>query len=674
MVPNTALGILLSGLVLVLDGGGQLSRGKRLLLPLAAGIVSLIGLVTLTQYMLGRDIGMNGLLFPNAVMQFAPARMAIMSAAAFTLLGGAFLLWRHPRGFAVGQYLVLAAGLLCLFNAIGYVYGIRSFYRLAFVAGSTAMAIHASLTFVILCAGALLSRPDWGLMSTITSPSPGGVMARRLLPAALLTPVAVGWVQWQGQERGLYDAPFGLALFTAASIVIFTFLIWRSGQELNRLDAERARAEGNMRQLADSMPQMVWAATPEGNLDYYNQRWYEYTGMNFEMTKDWGWKPVLHPDDLENTMQVWTGALRSSQSFEMEYRVRRASDGVYRWHLGQARPIRNSEGDVERWFGTCTDVEDYKHAEAEIRILNENLEERVRDRTAQLEQAGRRLAQANEELNSSSLKLEQSNRELQDFAAVASHDLQEPLRKVQAFGERLKTVCGEALDAQGRDYLDRMLNASQRMQTLIQDLLRFARVTSQAHPFSPVDLAQVAREVLSDLEVRISETNARVEVGYLPSIQADAMQMRQLLQNLIGNALKFRQIGTPPVIRVYAEEASVQPDADGMFRLVVQDNGIGFEEKYLDRIFTVFQRLHGRAEYEGTGVGLAICRKIAQRHGGEITATSSPGQGACFRVALPLAGTGAPARFPGAGAQISLSNLNAAVGLNSSRAADTEYL
>ena len=271
-------------------------------------------------------------------------------------------------------------------------------------------------------------------------------------------------------------------------------------------------------------------------------------------------------------------------------------------------------------------------------------------------------------------KLEQSNRELQDFAAVASHDLQEPLRKVQAFGERLKTVCGEALDAQGRDYLDRMLNASQRMQTLIQDLLRFARVTSQAHPFSPVDLAQVAREVLSDLEVRISETNARVEVGYLPSIQADAMQMRQLLQNLIGNALKFRQIGTPPVIRVYAEEASVQPDADGMFRLVVQDNGIGFEEKYLDRIFTVFQRLHGRAEYEGTGVGLAICRKIAQRHGGEITATSSPGQGACFRVALPLAGTGAPARFPGAGAQISLSNLNAAVGLNSSRAADTEYL
>ena len=141
-------------------------------------------------------------------------------------------------------------------------------------------------------------------------------MARRLLPAALLTPVAVGWVQWQGQERGLYDAPFGLALFTAASIVIFTFLIWRSGQELNRLDAERARAEGNMRQLARlHAANGLGSHAGAGNLDYYNQRWYEYTGMNFEMTKDWGWKPVLHPDDLENTMQVWTGALRSSQSF-----------------------------------------------------------------------------------------------------------------------------------------------------------------------------------------------------------------------------------------------------------------------------------------------------------------------------------------------------------------------
>jgi light-regulated signal transduction histidine kinase (bacteriophytochrome) len=257
-------------------------------------------------------------------------------------------------------------------------------------------------------------------------------------------------------------------------------------------------------------------------------------------------------------------------------------------------------------------------------------------RTAELAHAADRLAKANEELTSSSLRLEQSNRELRDFASVASHDLQEPLRKVQVFGDRLRTLCSEVLEVQGRDYLNRMLNATGRMQTLIQDLLKIARITSQAHPFSRVDLAQVAREVLSDLEVRISETNARVEVGHLPTIQADGLQIRQLLQNLIGNALKFHQKGIPPVIKVYAEKAGIHEGANGMFLLVVEDNGIGFDEKYLDRIFTVFQRLHGRAEYEGTGVGLAICRKIVQRHGGDITARSTPGHGASFLVALPL--------------------------------------
>ncbi len=243
-----------------------------------------------------------------------------------------------------------------------------------------------------------------------------------------------------------------------------------------------------------------------------------------------------------------------------------------------------------------------------------------------------------EKLQGTQRKLEQSSRELQDFTSVASHDLQEPLRKVQAFGDRLKTHCQTGLDEQGRDCLDRMLNATKRMQSLIQDLLSFAQITSQAHPFLPVDLARVTREVLSDLEVRIAETNARVDVGDLPAIEADAVQMRQLLQNLIGNALKFHQEGKPPVIRIFAEKPDGVETPDSVIHLVVADEGIGFEEKYLDRIFAVFQRLHGRTEYEGTGVGLAICRKIAHRHGGNITATSTLGQGASFRVTLPLRG------------------------------------
>lgn len=256
---------------------------------------------------------------------------------------------------------------------------------------------------------------------------------------------------------------------------------------------------------------------------------------------------------------------------------------------------------------------------------------------------------AEEKLRQFAARLQQNNRELQDFAYVASHDLQEPLRKVRAFGDRLKTKCADAFTEEGRDYLGRMLNAAQRMQVLIEDLLAFSRVTTKAQPFVPVDLNHIARDVISDLEVRIEQVQGRVEVGALPTIDADPTQMRQLVQNLIGNALKFHRSDETPVVKIYARgsgaagpmtEEPGEPTplcAPGrFFELCVEDNGIGFDEKYLDRIFTVFQRLHGRGEYEGTGVGLAICRKIALRHNGDITARSQPGKGSTFRVSLPI--------------------------------------
>jgi two-component system sensor kinase FixL len=236
-------------------------------------------------------------------------------------------------------------------------------------------------------------------------------------------------------------------------------------------------------------------------------------------------------------------------------------------------------------------------------------------------------------------RLEQSNRELEQFASVASHDLQEPLRKIQAFGDRLQGRFGAALGEQGREYVERMQSSAARMRTLINDLLTYSRVTSKAQPFAPVDLNAVAREVVSDLEGRLQQTGGRVELGPLPVVEADPLQMRQLLQNLIGNGLKFHRPGEPPVVRV---EGRLLPDplanGDGgaaLAEVTVCDNGIGFEEEYRERIFQVFQRLHGRQQYEGTGMGLAICRKIVERHGGRITAHGRPGKGATFIVTLP---------------------------------------
>jgi PAS domain S-box-containing protein len=231
-------------------------------------------------------------------------------------------------------------------------------------------------------------------------------------------------------------------------------------------------------------------------------------------------------------------------------------------------------------------------------------------------------------------KLARSNAELEQFAYVASHDLQEPLRKIQAFGDRLKTKYEAGLGPEGLDYLTRMQNAASRMQTLIQDLLSLSRVASNSKPFTSVDLGDVVRTVVSDLEMRIQDAGANVAIGELPVVFGDRGQMAQLFQNLIGNGIKFRKPDVSPVVKIESEPHTLATGAPG-WQIIVEDNGIGFDEKYRDRIFQIFQRLHGRNEYEGTGIGLAICRKIVDRHGGALTANSSPGAGARFVIALP---------------------------------------
>jgi len=249
---------------------------------------------------------------------------------------------------------------------------------------------------------------------------------------------------------------------------------------------------------------------------------------------------------------------------------------------------------------------------------------------------------AEEDLARKADELARSNAELEQFAFVASHDLQEPLRKIQAFGDRVKTKCEKIDLGEAGDYLSRMQNAAARMQTLINDLLAFSRVIRSSQPFVPVDLGAVTREVLNDLEVRIEKSGGRVDVGELPTISGDPTQMRQLMQNLLSNALKFQPAGERPVVTISsrilpdsAGETAAVPNANPFWEICVQDNGIGFDEKHLEKIFAVFQRLHGRTEYEGTGIGLAVCRRIVDRHGGAITARSQPGKGATFVFTVP---------------------------------------
>jgi PAS domain S-box-containing protein len=387
----------------------------------------------------------------------------------------------------------------------------------------------------------------------------------------------------------------------------------RQAQEIADLLQEREL----MRMVINNLPDQVYAKDKQGRFVLNNPTHAKALGVNspqeLKGKSDFDFFPPELAAQFYTDEQkiIETGQPVINQE-QYKNNLRDASSPK-RWSVSSKVLWRDSQGKVLGTVGVTRDIHEMKVAEEALH----KSEEKLRQFTT---------------------RLERSNRELEDFAYVASHDLQEPLRKIIVFGERLKEQNATTMAQTSLDYLDRMQKAAGRMQTLINDLLTFSRVTTKAQPFAPVNLAEVASGVVEDLEGRIELVKGRVELGTLPVIDAEPLQMRQLFQNLIGNALKFRRPEEPPVVKVNAEilPDPAAPDKN-LCRLTVSDNCIGFDEKYLDRIFNVFQRLHTRNEYEGTGMGLAIVKKIALYHGGDITAKSKPGEGSTFILTVPAA-------------------------------------
>ena len=330
--------------------------------------------------------------------------------------------------------------------------------------------------------------------------------------------------------------------------------------------------------------------------------------------------------------------------FDVEYTLEAAHTGKERILHAQGKAFVNDKGEKFKISGTVHDVTEQR----EVKLA---LEQQVQERTEELEAINEELAAineeylaTNEELSQSNELLSRSNENLQRFAYVASHDLQEPLRKIQSFGDLLNRRFADNLGA-GADYLKRMQLAARRMSVLIDDLLAFSRVSSYQDDTVAISLNAVIKSVITDLEFTIQEANATVYVGKLPIVLGDPLQLGQLYQNLLSNALKFRRPDTTPEINVTSEiidagdlPSSIKPSrpSHSYHRIDVKDNGIGFDDQYTDRIFQIFQRLHGKNEFAGTGIGLAICEKVAANHGGAIAATSKPGNGATFSLYLPV--------------------------------------
>ncbi len=402
------------------------------------------------------------------------------------------------------------------------------------------------------------------------------------------------------------------SVFTFVTLVIACFLILRDETARRRAEQAQAVEHNLLLSIIDTIPDHVYVKDLDGRFILDNIAHRRLHGPKTDGTTMG--RTVFDyytPDDAARFEEEDRAVIENGEAILNREEPVPQEDGREAWVGITKVPLRDTDGEIVGLVGISADISDRKMAE---------------------EQLWRFAAQ-----------LERSNAELQNFASAASHDLQEPLRKIQAFGDRLRVKCGASLNAQGLDYLDRMQGAAQRMQVLIQDLLKLSRITSRALPFEQCDLGEIVRGVVSDLEITIEQSHAEVEVCELPTIQADPVQMRQLFQNLISNALKFQRPGDLPRViveaRVYQmKERNIPGAAPGehICKIVVRDNGIGFDPKFAEQIFVVFQRLHSRDEYAGTGIGLAVCRKIIDRHGGTIMAKSAEGQGAAFIVTLPV--------------------------------------
>jgi PAS domain S-box-containing protein len=365
-----------------------------------------------------------------------------------------------------------------------------------------------------------------------------------------------------------------------------------------RKTAEKAlrEAEERFRALANNISQLAWMADEKGYIFWYNQRWFDYTGTTLEEMAGWGWQKVHHPDHVQQVVTKISKCFQTGEVWEDTFPLR-GRDGDYRWFLSRAVPIRDLEGKVSRWFGTNTDITERKKSEERL-----------------LKTVG---------------ELKRSNDELQQFAYVASHDLQEPLRMVASYTQLLAKRYKGRLDSEADEFIAYAVDGANRMQGLIQDLLAYSRAGINGKVLREISTENALKEALTNLRVMIEESGAVVTHDSLPAITTDDTQLAQVFQNLVGNAIKYHSAEVPHV------HVSATKNGGKEWIFSVRDNGLGIAPQYFERIFILFQRLHGRTEFKGTGIGLAICKKILERLGGRIWVESEPEKGSTFYFALP---------------------------------------
>ncbi|MEH2159257.1 PAS domain S-box protein [Nostoc sp.] len=368
-------------------------------------------------------------------------------------------------------------------------------------------------------------------------------------------------------------------------------------------------SEERYRILTEVSPQAIWMGDRDGGITYCNQYWLDYTGLTMEQTAGYGWIYVIHPDDRDRVFKTSMEAIANATDYEVEIRFRQVSDGSYRWHIVRGLPFRDQSGQIIKWVGIASDIHDRKVAEAALQQLNEMLEQRIQERTVQLEAA---------------------NKELESFSYSVSHDLRAPLRHIAGFIELLqKRHSSTSLDQTSQRYLKIIAETAKQAGILIDELLTFSRMGRTEMRYINLNMEELVQEVKRDLIVETPGRTIHWHIESLPEVQGDPSMLRLVLRNLMGNAVKYTQTQNPAEITV----GSTENENEVIF--FVQDNGVGFNMQYVHKLFGVFQRLHSDPKFEGTGVGLANVQRIIHRHNGRVWAEAVVDSGATFYFSLP---------------------------------------
>ncbi|TGL34985.1 PAS domain S-box protein [Leptospira koniambonensis] len=638
MNPMSAVSFVFIGIALYLNLNRSDSNTYRSIVRLIGLFVLLVGLTKLYSLISGFDLGMDKILFSDKIakdiIKGIPNRMAPNTAFDFVILGSAVFLSSYRKEIlsSISNYLCILVLLIGLFSIIGYVYQVQEFYG---ILSYIPMAIHTAISFIFCSFALLLINGHSGFMKVFMSKSSGGILARVLIPFLIIVPVLFGYLRIYLNRLNPVSLELGVGFLMTGIILTFFVLVWFVATQLEKSDIARTDAEKKLSELNHELEKLVSSKTmdlfksenrfrtileqfPYPVLTYDPQG--ICTGANFAWEEMWNTRrDVLVDYNILKDPQIkeagffpfvekaFSGEAAMSEPFPYDPKLI-GSSGRDRWLQMVLYPVKNTAGNILEVIVVHQDITASKEAENEIRLLNNDLEERVKVRTEQLVFA---------------------NKELESFSYSISHDLRAPIRGISGFTQILMEDYGVNFDAEGKRIIGKIIENAKQMGQLVDDLLEFSRLGRTELAEREISMKELANTVYKELINLESGREVVFEIQDIPNVRADQPAVRQLWVNLISNAIKYTKKAKSPNIQI----GSMGSEEGTVF--YIKDNGAGFNMQYYNKLFGVFQRLHSNSEFEGTGVGLAIVKRIASRHGGKVWAESKEGEGATFFFTLP---------------------------------------